>query len=135
MKPFTAFKDQLRCAARRGIGWELTFEQWWALWEESGHWLERGKGQGYCMCRNGDVGPYAVGNVSIALSRENSSIHPNRKKSLPMGVFVRRDRKQTKFQARRKIGGKRVELGTFATPEEAHLAYLAAGERQHDLAA
>jgi hypothetical protein len=50
----------------------LTFEEWWAIWQESGHWTDRGthKGQ-YVMARFGDTGHYQVGNVSIQLSVDN----------------------------------------------------------------
>lgn len=56
----------------RGVGFELTMDQWIEIWLESGHMQERGtkKGQ-YVMARNGDVGPYAVGNVRIILSSDN----------------------------------------------------------------
>lgn len=48
----------------RGIPWEFTFETWWAVWEDSGKWAERGRG-GYMMCRFGDTGPYSPTNVRI----------------------------------------------------------------------
>ncbi|WNG71736.1 hypothetical protein [Cupriavidus gilardii] len=31
--PRAAFEMQKRNAQSRGIGWELTFEQWWEIWE------------------------------------------------------------------------------------------------------
>lgn len=53
-------------ARRRGVAFELTFEEWWGIWTDSGHWSQRGNRLGdYCMKRNGDRGPYAVGNVTI----------------------------------------------------------------------
>lgn len=124
ISPRRAFNEQRRCAHRRGIAWEFTFEGWCSVWEMSGHWNERGRGQGYVMCRKGDVGPYSAENVFIAPSRVNASEHPSRKKNLPIGVFTKPGRKT--FQARRKLGGKRVELGTYPTAEKAHAAYLAA---------
>jgi len=48
----------------------LTFEEWCRIWEESGHWEERGRG-GYVMARHNDLGHYEVGNVSIKLSADN----------------------------------------------------------------
>lgn len=71
--PSAAFLSQRSNAARRGIGWELTFVQWWKIWRDSGHWEQRGRGQGYCMARIGDTGPYAVGNVEIKTIGENFS--------------------------------------------------------------
>ena len=65
-----AFNAQRRGAARRGIGWELSFDQWWSIWEP--HYDRRGARKGcLVMCRTGDVGPYAVGNVRIATPKEN----------------------------------------------------------------
>lgn len=61
-----------RRAKRRGIEFFLSFEEWWKLWQESGHWEERGKKLGnYQMCRHGDEGPYSIGNVYIATISQN----------------------------------------------------------------
>jgi len=70
-KPTRAFFEQKRNAGSRNIGWELTLWQWWTIWQESGHWEERGRGHGYQMCRVRDAGPYAVNNVYIATGPEN----------------------------------------------------------------
>ena len=66
------FCAQRSGAHRRGIPWKLTFEEWWEIWEKSGHWAERGikKGQ-YVMARFGDVGPYSTTNVRICTAEEN----------------------------------------------------------------
>lgn len=54
-------------AHRRGVDFLLTFDEWWSIWEKSGHWNERGNRKGYyVMSRLNDVGPYAIGNVFIA---------------------------------------------------------------------
>lgn len=74
-KPTYAFIQQRRNANQRGIGWELIFWQWWSVWQQSGHWGQRGRGNGYCMCRLNDVGPYAVDNVYIATGPENIQDH------------------------------------------------------------
>ena len=67
-----AYIDQRGHAAQRGIAWELTFTQWWDLWEDK--WEQRGRKKGeYQMCRTGDTGPYAVGNVRIDTSDSNKS--------------------------------------------------------------
>jgi hypothetical protein len=57
-------------AKQRGIPFLLTFEQWWQIWQESGHWEKRGCP--YMMTRLKDEGPYAVGNVRIATGAQNA---------------------------------------------------------------
>ncbi len=49
---------------KRNISFDLTFEEWYKIWLDSGRWQERGRG-GYVMARFGDKGPYAIGNVEI----------------------------------------------------------------------
>ena len=69
-----AYHQQRWNAAQRGIGWEITFPEWVALWVESGHWSERGAHQGgYVMARHKDLGPYKLGNVSIETHEKNIS--------------------------------------------------------------
>jgi hypothetical protein len=126
-KPTGAFSRQKQNADNRGIAWELTLWQWWTVWQESGHWDQRGRGcRGYCMCRRGDAGPYALGNVFIQRATINSSEANNR--GLPMGV--RKNKKRNNFEAIRRIDGKKMVLGRFETPEAAHAAYIAADPLQ-----
>jgi hypothetical protein len=57
-------------AKARGIGWQLTFEQWLDWWGED---LDR-RGTHYNslgMCRFGDVGPYALDNIYKGTPRQN----------------------------------------------------------------
>jgi DNA-binding CsgD family transcriptional regulator len=70
-KPTRAFCAQRKTARDRGIDWQLSLWQWWSIWQQSGHWKDRGRGNGYCMCRKGDQGPYSVDNVYIATNAEN----------------------------------------------------------------
>jgi len=57
----------------RGIGFNLTFPEWYKIWEESGHIGNMGLGVGkYCMSRYKDVGNYEIGNVKIISSVQNS---------------------------------------------------------------
>lgn len=66
------YKAQKSNARTRGIAFFLTFEEWLAIWIESGKLDQRGRGaEKFCMCRNADVGPYEVGNVFIGTGREN----------------------------------------------------------------
>lgn len=59
-------------ARGRGIVFLLTFEQWQAIWLESGRWQMRGSRKGqYVMARPGDRGAYEIGNVIICPAEEN----------------------------------------------------------------
>lgn len=72
--PGDAYRNQRDRARMRGIEWAITFPEWWRIWQESGKWAQRGKlGHNYVMARNGDAGPYAVGNVYICTSSQNIS--------------------------------------------------------------
>lgn len=68
------FNVQKGVAKHRGIGWDLSFEEWHLIWIESGHLHERGKGRGkYVMARHNDIGPYKIGNVRVCLHEVNNS--------------------------------------------------------------
>ena len=56
-------------AKRRGIVFNIQFADWFALWEP---YLNLTDGVRYCMCRTGDKGAYAVGNVRIDTARNNN---------------------------------------------------------------
>lgn len=76
--PLRAFLSQKNNAKAREIPWELTFWQWWTIWQESGKWAERGRAKdAYVMSRFRDAGAYAPGNIYIGTLAENSSIQPN----------------------------------------------------------
>lgn len=68
-----AFYQQRAAAKMRGVAFDLTFEQWFAIWSRSGKLSDRGCKTGqYVMARYNDVGPYAVGNVKIIRHAENT---------------------------------------------------------------
>ncbi len=72
--PRQIYSTQKRCAGQRGISFLLSFNAWWAIWQESGHWHERGRNRDqYVMARYGDKGPYKTGNVKIITVKENCS--------------------------------------------------------------
>jgi len=72
-KPIAKYTFQRNSARLRNIPWELTFETWWKMWEDSGKWEERGQSStSYCMCRKGDVGPYSTTNCYIGLVSINA---------------------------------------------------------------
>lgn len=76
-RPTLAFSSQRNCARQRGIVWSLKLWEWWQIWQQSGHWTERGRGTGYMMCRFADAGAYEVGNVYIATGVHNGKVQPN----------------------------------------------------------
>lgn len=124
--PLRAFSRQRGLALKvRNIGWELTLWQWWTIWQDSGHWDERGSGRGYQMCRKGDVGPYAVGNVFIGPGVENCAA-ATKTSGLPLGVRHAKGGKEKPYRAFCRVAGKQVYLGYFATVAEAEAAYRAA---------
>lgn len=73
VKARQAFREQKRNARTRGIEWHMTVAEWWDVWQKSGKWPQRGRGQGYCMGRKGDCGPYSVDNVYICTIGQNFS--------------------------------------------------------------
>jgi len=59
-------------AKSRGIEFNLTYEEWWDIWEKSGKWAQRGAQKGcYVMSRKNDMGAYEIGNVFIQTHEEN----------------------------------------------------------------
>lgn len=87
--PEGKFSVQKRKAKQRGIAWQLSFEEWWSIWQESGKWDQRGQGAAsYCMCRHEDTGPYAVGNVRIDTHHENGIENYNLRGTDELGRYV-----------------------------------------------
>lgn len=74
------FVSQKHGAEHRGIGWELTFDQWLEWW---GSDLDR-RGNGPLdlqMCRRGDAGPYSLGNIYKGTQKENAQTAGNLKRN------------------------------------------------------
>lgn len=71
--PLTQYVHQRKSAKQRSVAWEMNFAEWWKIWQDSGHYDKRGRGHGYMMCRFGDTGPYAAGNVEIITGVQNSA--------------------------------------------------------------
>lgn len=135
------FLYQRQAAAKRGIGWEITFAEWLSIWMDSGLWDQRGVGIGtYCMSRHGDIGPYKVGNVSIKATVENSRegierarpamrANPHRKGGGKPGDGLGRGKGWIYVKGRKNPYQVRVAgnyLGIFASQAEAEAAYQAA---------
>lgn len=58
-------------AARRGIAFEMSFEEWWQVWEP--HWDKRGVGSDELgMCRTRDLGPYRADNIRLDTPKGNA---------------------------------------------------------------
>lgn len=91
--PLCRFKTQRNSAKQRGIAWEMTFAEWWAIWQESGKWDQRGRGYGYAMARIGDSGPYKIDNIEIITSAQNTAdsyiVKPAAKR-VEMGLATKR---------------------------------------------
>ena len=66
------FTVQRHDARKRGIKFNLTFEEWCGWWNQTGHWYERGvrKGQ-YVMARFDDTGSYKLNNIKCITCTEN----------------------------------------------------------------
>ena len=66
------WRQQRIRSRKRGIEFQLTFEQWLSIWKISRKLPLRGIQSGqYVMARHGDRGPYAVGNVKIITTNHN----------------------------------------------------------------
>lgn len=70
--PAGKYSEHKRYARQRGVEFLISFKDWLAIWQESGHWEKRGNRHGaYVMCRVGDEGPYAANNVFIGKFERN----------------------------------------------------------------
>lgn len=73
--PRGKYRQHQKNAKRRGVPFEITFDQWWAVWEASGKWSLRGLKRGtWVMGRHNDQGPYAIGNVEIIKRSSNTAL-------------------------------------------------------------
>lgn len=68
--PYKRFTSNRLSAAKRGIGWGLTFLEWWELWLPYYGLRGRKKGQ-MVLCRTADRGAYMAGNVRVDLGKAN----------------------------------------------------------------
>jgi len=75
-------------AKKRGISFELTFEEWYKWFLDQGvdrNIPQANAGSSWAMCRHNDTGPYKLGNIYLATMSQNSkdkaapsgSAHPN----------------------------------------------------------
>jgi hypothetical protein len=109
------------------IEFNLTFDQWFKIWQDSGHWEQRGirKGQ-YCMSRYNDIGNYEVGNVFI------QPVQQNTKDAIKAGIVGNKNIPHT-TETKSKIGianGRQVKtpIGVFHSCKAAGRALNMTGE-------
>lgn len=132
-QPRVSFEAHRRDAAERGIAFLLSFDQWWALWEQSGHWHERGRERGkYCMARFGDCGAYEQGNVRIVTSGENHAEYKCSAETRARISAARRGRRCS-AKTRAKISAAARRRGPPSVATRAKLS--AAGRRRRHTAA
>lgn len=124
-----SFEQQRQSSRNRGIAWELTFADWYAVWQASGKLHLRGRGKGkYCMSRIKDDGGYVLGNVHVQLSTINSQEAVEKWKGRTKqfrGVFCLYPGRERAWLA--KVG--KVSLGFYTSAEGAAMArdeYMAA---------
>jgi hypothetical protein len=121
--------DHATRAKRRGIGFELTYEQWMEIWLKSGQILNRGMELGqYVMARNNDTGPYAVGNVSIIMGSQN--VHDANLRLSP--GFYKRWTPERRLQHSKTLTGRKVSEETRAKMVDAAYATWAARKADSD---
>ena len=69
-----AYKQHSGNAKSRGIDFNISFDEWLQVWNDSGKLQYRGRGKDkYCMCRIGDTGSYSIDNVYIDTNSSNLS--------------------------------------------------------------
>lgn len=78
--PTLAFARQRANAKKRGVSWDLTFYQWWLVWENYYHLRGRGT-NGVVMARKNDEGPYALGNIYLTTNLGNLQDHHNNERT------------------------------------------------------
>jgi transcriptional regulator with XRE-family HTH domain len=101
--PMGKYQQHRKNALARGIAWQFTFAEWWKVWQESGKWAERGRGNGYVMARWGDGdAPYSPDTVYICTQGENAKdsfiVHPDRR----AGIRIAADEQIVRVQQMRK---------------------------------
>lgn len=80
---------------------------------------------------NGDKSDNRIDNlrdVTRSVNGRNLSV-PVRTNGMPQGVWIDKRKLHRPFRAKIEVSGKQIHLGGYATPNEAHAAYLAAAKR------
>jgi hypothetical protein len=75
---FRVWGQQKNQAQWRDEGWDLSFDAWCDLWEQSGQWLNRGRERGcYCMSRLDWSLPWTRNNVAIITREAHARMQGN----------------------------------------------------------
>lgn len=72
-EPYNAFMNRRRNSKRDNQGWNLKFGEFWAIWQRSGKWEQRGRGEGYQLRRVDPNKPWQPGNVVVQDGRTAQS--------------------------------------------------------------
>ena len=114
-----AYREQRRTSFYRGIKFTLTLAEWWAVWQQSGKWEQRGRGgKNYCMSRIKDEGGYVPYNVYITTGANNGREYRSNCKVKcgdRQGVYLMYPGYSKPWMA--KYG--KISLGLYATEAEA----------------
>jgi|GEM_PF-1884428 len=109
-----AYQQQRSTAGLRGIAWDITFDEWWGIWQP--YWHLRGRGKnGLCMARHGDAGPYSPSNVYLTTNLGNMKDYHHTERAA-LARQERKERSEAEFARRGPTWKKDVELLS-------HLAY------------
>lgn len=64
--PLPFYRGQKRYAKVKGIEWRITLTEWWAAWEASGKWAQRGNRKGcYGLSRIDRTKGFIPGNLAV----------------------------------------------------------------------
>ncbi|WP_415913205.1 hypothetical protein [Neptuniibacter sp. QD37_11] len=116
-----AFYMQRHKAISMGVGWELSLEQWIALWRKSGQLSLRGREkEDYVMGRIDRSLPFAVGNIEIRKQTDNGRYNNDfeLKRSSDAGKKGQALRKGQRY-----YGEVITPLGKFPSARDAALAH------------
>lgn len=79
--------------------WDLTWDQWWGLWDKSGKWLEKGsRADGYCMMQLDTQVGWTEDNCRIVPRQEHLSSQRKRTKSIEPNKKLTWDPQDPKFR-------------------------------------
>lgn len=120
MTPEKAYQQQKANSIRRGIAFELTFDEWWGIWKDWFHLRGRGT-NGLCMARENDSGPYAIGNVYITTNLGNALDVDPAKRRHPASPIS--DDERIEAQQKKNRWSKKPSRLSFNGDIKSHLEY------------